>query len=516
MRAASDPQGEVELGLANVSTRPDVDQEPATAPLGLLTLLPTDLLHCVLQQLTPRELCSELDAHWGRLFAQLFPRLLLTFERTPPAWWASGAASWRHRFAALCGGAPFQAQVYNREQDNDQEDFLLSCYDATVQLARSAVAQLGSGAGEPTFVASYMAMGKMPAVQEQGITQWRLRPAPAQCHPLEVYGGDGQAVSQGDHVEVQWKGRKGHPFGWWFGRVHAVQGGTVTLEFVQYPRSSAWRWVDAPLLPGGETVVNGDPTFGYIGGLRRLSAGEAADWWQHCPPQRVWDGREEEALREWQEGPAAPVGQPAGIAVGHPLLGAGGGVLLAAAELHAALEAALAAAVAAGMAVGLGEGIAQGAPVAGVNPGAAPGIGEAAAAGGGAAQPTGAAAAANAAGAAAEGPAEAAAVAGPQQPMEAAAALLQPAAAGAAAGMASPRDLVSPRGVVQPPTSGGTAAAVSLASPGVLQPEMLVTSSPRLLMRPASGGAAAVSPLKTSPRTNLVTRLVAHAGPLRQ
>ena len=58
MRAASDPHREVKLGLGNVSTKLDVAQGLATAPLGLLTLLPTDLLHCVLQQLTPRELCS--------------------------------------------------------------------------------------------------------------------------------------------------------------------------------------------------------------------------------------------------------------------------------------------------------------------------------------------------------------------------------------------------------------------------------------------------------------------------
>ncbi len=53
--------------------------------------------------------------------------------------------------------------------DNDQEDFLLSCYDATLQLAApSAAAATAAGAaargtgGEPSFVASYLAMGKMP------------------------------------------------------------------------------------------------------------------------------------------------------------------------------------------------------------------------------------------------------------------------------------------------------------------------------------------------------------------
>lgn len=56
--------------------------------------------------------------------------------------------------------------------------------------------------------------------------------------------------------------RRSHPFGWWFGRVRSIQEGRVTLEFMQYPHSSVWRRVKAPLRPGEEAVVNGDTTFG--------------------------------------------------------------------------------------------------------------------------------------------------------------------------------------------------------------------------------------------------------------
>ena len=42
----------------------------------------------------------------------------------------------------------------------------------------------------------------------------------------------------GEEVELQWKGRRSHPFGWWLGTVQSVQDGRITLVF---------RWV-APAL----------------------------------------------------------------------------------------------------------------------------------------------------------------------------------------------------------------------------------------------------------------------------
>lgn len=35
----------------------------------------------------------------------------------------------------------------------------------------------------------------------------------------------------GEEVEVQWKGRRSHPFGWWFGTVQSVRGNRITLVF---------------------------------------------------------------------------------------------------------------------------------------------------------------------------------------------------------------------------------------------------------------------------------------------
>lgn len=57
---------------------------------------------------------AEADANWTRLFMERFPRLVTILGSAQPQWWVG--ATWRHRYAALCSGAPFHAQVYNREQ----------------------------------------------------------------------------------------------------------------------------------------------------------------------------------------------------------------------------------------------------------------------------------------------------------------------------------------------------------------------------------------------------------------
>lgn len=38
-------------------------------------------------------------------------------------------------------------------------------------------------------------------------------------------------LTVGEEVEVQWKGRRCHPYGWWFGTVQSVRGNRVVLLF---------------------------------------------------------------------------------------------------------------------------------------------------------------------------------------------------------------------------------------------------------------------------------------------
>lgn len=47
-------------------------------------------------------------------------------------------------------------------------------------------------------------------------------------------------------MEVQWKARIDHPFGWWLGRVKASCDDYVVVDFVQYPESSVWRCLEIP------------------------------------------------------------------------------------------------------------------------------------------------------------------------------------------------------------------------------------------------------------------------------
>ena len=52
----------------------------------------------------------------------------------------------------------------------------------------------------------------------------------------------------GEYVEVQWKARIDHPFGWWLGQVREVSHDHVMVEFVQYPETSLWRCLEIPFL----------------------------------------------------------------------------------------------------------------------------------------------------------------------------------------------------------------------------------------------------------------------------
>ena len=73
-------------------------------------------------------------------------------------------------------------QVYNRELDNEMEDFMLSAYDATCELEAMAAG------GFPTFIVRYLPMGrgKSRTVIETGVALERLRPAPQMSSPHEV------------------------------------------------------------------------------------------------------------------------------------------------------------------------------------------------------------------------------------------------------------------------------------------------------------------------------------------
>ena len=67
----------------------------------------------------------DLDSQWQRLFVEHLGGLLPLLTAQPPSWWEG--RPWKARFAALVGGAAFPGCVYNRELENKEEDFMLSC-----------------------------------------------------------------------------------------------------------------------------------------------------------------------------------------------------------------------------------------------------------------------------------------------------------------------------------------------------------------------------------------------------
>ena len=215
------------------------------------------------------------------MFAHHFPGLEEILDATAPCWWIN--RSWRERFIALRGGASFGCQVYHREINNVHELFVLSCYDASLRLSPESVAgstsiydglahqnpQQEEGRSHQTFfIARYPSMrgtaGSPQVVIEDGIPIHRLRAPPAGADPRRVCPPN-QSLTIGTNVEVQWKARRRHPFGWWWARVTEIHPTTsydgnvqleaATLEFRQHAPHSVWRKAKVPLLAAGERAV---------------------------------------------------------------------------------------------------------------------------------------------------------------------------------------------------------------------------------------------------------------------
>ncbi|KAL3534664.1 hypothetical protein ACH5RR_003125 [Cinchona calisaya] len=163
----------------------------------------------------------------------------------------------------------FPAQVYNREVQNGQLGFMLSCYDA----------ELSYDSSTDTFTARYSAHGRR-TIEDK--IEWNRIRAPAVDTPAHVLHVSDclHELKPGDHIEVQWRRNKDFPYGWWYGVVghfesctgHESQcqchlNDTVVLEFKQYTLGSRWR----------RTIINrkehrevGNGADGFYGGIRKL------------------------------------------------------------------------------------------------------------------------------------------------------------------------------------------------------------------------------------------------------
>ncbi|KAK4412838.1 F-box protein [Sesamum alatum] len=178
----------------------------------------------------------------------------------------------------------FPAQVFNRENGN--VGFMLSCYDA--QLSYDSITD--------NFVARYPGQGR--SMIEEGIEWDRIR-APSVDTPANVVHISDclHELKPDDHIEIQWRKNKEFPYGWWYGVVghqdscNANQfncqchiNDTVILEFKQFNPESRWR---KAMISRKDHREEGNEVDGFYGGIRKLYKEEEIGKWKHLWPNRT-------------------------------------------------------------------------------------------------------------------------------------------------------------------------------------------------------------------------------------
>ncbi|XP_074354328.1 F-box protein At2g26850-like [Apium graveolens] len=178
----------------------------------------------------------------------------------------------------------FPGQVINRENGN--VGFMLSCYDA----------ELCYDHRSNNFRARYSAQGR--ATMEHDIEWDRIRASTVKtpAHDLHLSDCLGE-LQPGDHIEIQWRRNNDFPYGWWYGvvghlgscdgckllcRCHSSDA--VVLEFKQYTPGSRWR----------ETIIDrkhhteiGDEINGFYGGIRKIKNKDEISMWKGIWPTKV-------------------------------------------------------------------------------------------------------------------------------------------------------------------------------------------------------------------------------------
>ncbi|CAN6823010.1 hypothetical protein Bca4012_028501 [Brassica carinata] len=310
--------------------------------------LPDLTLDCILEKLSPSELCAmacvcselrdkcvcdhlwkkHMEKRWGRLMGDAAIKewkthvatLMACLKNSNPSSYRSNAQQWRSRLAANLkpfswlktnhgchnGGSSssspidsvmywysnlesgkfwFPAQVYNRE--NGHVGFMMSCYDAKVRYDNRT----------NTFQARYSAHGRRAA--EENVTWQRLRPALVETESRDLHVSDClQGLRPGDHFEIQWRRTKEFPYGWWFGVVghlqncvgeencRCVSDENVVMEFRQFRPESPWK---TTVLNRKDHRETGNEVSGFYGGVKKLGTEEEVSTWKRLWPSQVLD-----------------------------------------------------------------------------------------------------------------------------------------------------------------------------------------------------------------------------------
>ncbi|CAH2058566.1 unnamed protein product [Thlaspi arvense] len=307
--------------------------------------LPDLTLDCILEKLSPSELCAmtcvcselrdkcvsdhlwekHMEKKWGRLMGDAAIKewkshvaTLMQCLRDPNRSSRRSNTQWRSRLAANLkpfswlssnhgcdqrgssylatidsvmywysnlesGKFWFPAQVYNRE--NGHVGFMMSCYDAKIRYDSKT----------DTFQARYSAHGRRAA--EENVTWQRLRPSLIDAESRDLHVSDClQELRPGDQFEIQWRRTKEFPYGWWFGIVGHLQNcdgeescrchldENVVMEFRQFRPDSPWR---TTVLNRKEHRETGNESNGFYGGVKKLATEEEVSTWKQLWPAQV-------------------------------------------------------------------------------------------------------------------------------------------------------------------------------------------------------------------------------------
>ncbi|VYS53620.1 unnamed protein product [Arabidopsis thaliana] len=248
--------------------------------------LPDLPLDCILELLPPSELCTmarvcsslrercvsdhlwekHLKTKWGKILGPSAHKEWQCYLSSPyhldsPHHQTSHLGGDIHLLSLETGRFWFPAQVYNRE--NGHVGFMLSCYDA----------ELSYDTDTNTFQARYPPHGKRAIAVEKDVTWERIRAAPVDASPHNLYVSDSlNELKPGDHIEIQWRRNKEFPYE------------MMVLEFNQYTVGSRWR----------KTMINrrdhrekGNEEDGFYGGIRKINCKEDIEMWKRLWPSSI-------------------------------------------------------------------------------------------------------------------------------------------------------------------------------------------------------------------------------------
>lgn len=189
-------------------------------------------------------------------------------------------------FSLESGKFWFPAQVFNRE--SGQLGFALSCYDAEINYDSNA----------DLFRARYLTKGWRSI--EESIKRVRIRAPPVDTPAYVLHASDClNDLKPDDHIEIQWRKSKEFPYGWWYGVVGHLEScsgnklncqchtsDVVILEFRQYSPGSRWRQITIYKKNHQEV---GNEVDGFYGGIRKLYKEEEISTWKSFWPSCTLD-----------------------------------------------------------------------------------------------------------------------------------------------------------------------------------------------------------------------------------